>query len=79
MRPGEAAAGLGQQELTALTVELGESTALVEAYRALCSLQAELQDLQSLAAGQDEDLRQLAAEEQHGLLDQVLKHMWKYC
>ncbi|CAK0752705.1 hypothetical protein CVIRNUC_002166 [Coccomyxa viridis] len=68
---GEAAGSLGQQELTALNVELGESTALVEAYRALCSLQAELQDLQSLATGPDEDLRQLAAEEQHGLLNQA--------
>ena len=79
MRPGEAAGSLGQQELTALNVELGERTALVQAYRALCSLQAELQDLQSLATGPDEDLRQLAAEEQHSLLDQVLRGTWGCC
>ena len=64
---GEGAGALGQQELTALNVELGESTTVVETYRALCSLQAELTDLQSLASGPDEDLRALAAEERDSL------------
>lgn len=69
---GEGAGTLGQQELTALNVELGESTTVVETYRALCSLQAELKDLHSLASGPDEDLRALAAEEHDSLLAQVL-------
>ena len=71
---GEAAGALGQQELTSLNVELGESTTVVEAYRSLRSLQAELQDLQSLASGPDEELRQLAIEEESSLLEQVQAH-----
>lgn len=55
-------------------MELGESTNLVECFRSLCSLQAELQDLQSLTSCPDEDLRQLAAEETDSLLAQVLMH-----
>ena len=70
---GEGAGALGQQELTSLNVELGESTPVVEAYRSLRSLQAELQDLQSFANGPDEDMRQLAVEEEPTLLAQVLK------
>ena len=62
---------MGQQELTLLNVELGESTSVVETYRSLRSLQAELEDIQSLADGPDQDLRQLAAEEQLSLLAQV--------
>ena len=68
---GEAAGALGQQELTLLNVELGESTSVVETYRSLRSLQAELEDVQSLADGPDQDLRQLAAEEKPSLLAQV--------
>lgn len=75
---GEGAGALGQQELTALNVELGESTTVVETYRALCSLQAELKDLQSLASGPDEDLRALAAEERDSLLAQVLADAPRY-
>ena len=52
-------------------MELGESTTVVEAFRSLRSFQAELQDLRSLASGPDEDLRQLALEEEGGLLTQV--------
>lgn len=71
---GEAAGALGQQELTSLNVELGESTTVVEAFRSLRSLQVELQDLQSLADGPDEDLRQLAVEEGSSLLAKVPEH-----
>ncbi len=39
-------------------------------------LQAELQELHSLASGPDEDLRQLAADERDGLLEQVLLPEW---
>ncbi len=63
---------MGQQELTSLNVELGEGTTVVEAFRSLRSLQAELRDLQSLASGPDEDLRQLAIEEEGALLTQVM-------
>ena len=67
---------MGQQELTLLNVELGESTSVVETYRSLRSLQAELKDVQSLADGPDQDLRQLAAEEQLSLLAQVSCKQW---
>ena len=51
---------------------------MVETYRALCSLQAELKDLQSLATGPDEDLRALAAEERDSLLAKVLSNAPQY-
>ena len=74
---GEGAGALGQQELTSLNVELGENTAVVESYRSLCSLQAELRDLEGFAHGPDEDMRQLAAEEEPSLLAQVVCHCQK--
>jgi hypothetical protein len=69
---GEGAAELPQQELTALNVELGAATPVVEAYAALCALRAEAHDLERMAAREaDADMRTLAAEERASLLLQV--------
>ena len=69
---GSDAGAMDQAELTAMNVELGEVTPLVEAYSVLTRLRAEAAELEALAAGADEpDMRKLASEELQALLQQV--------
>ena len=69
---GEAAASLTQQQLTALNVELGEATPVVEAYAAVQKLQAEAADLERMARlERDAEMRLLALEERRDVMQQV--------
>lgn len=69
---GDGVGAMDQAELTALNVELGEVTPLMEAYSALTRLHAEAAELEALAASAEEpDMRKLAAEELQTLLVQV--------
>jgi hypothetical protein len=63
--------GLPQQEVTALNIEMGELTPVVDAYMALQSHKAELGNLESLLHGGDEDLQKLAREEKQLLEKEV--------
>ena len=71
-RAGQEAASLTQQALTALNVELGEATPVVEAYAAVQKLHAEAADLERMATSDaDVEMRALALEERGGVMQQV--------
>ena len=71
MMHGDDMQRLPQQELTALNVELGELTPVVNAFTALQAQQQEAEELDSIIAGGDSDVLAMARHEKKALLQNV--------